>query len=168
MGTKRLMRTALASMFCVAAATPALAQDAFDDHQKEVLNCLAQMENGATWESCLNVLFSPCAEQDVGGEEHVICLTEQREVWTGTKNGLQADLVNMLTAEGGTQMMNILHQWHGYVGDKCSQVSQQYEESGAESAKLGCEISELTGLTAELALCHEKASTAPFCTHRAP
>lgn len=168
MNMKKIKKIGLAGVLYGAAATPLQAQDAFSDQQREVLSCLAQMENGVTWSTCLNVLFSPCADIEIGSEAHVACLTEQRDIWRGTKNVLQSDLVEMLTAEGGTQMMNILHQWQGYVGDKCSQVSQQYEESGAESAALGCEISELTGLTAELALCHEQDSTAQFCTHRTP
>ena len=157
---KRFTKIALAGVFYGAVVAPLQAQDAFSDHQREVLSCLAQMENGVTWSACLNVLFSPCAENEVGSDAHVVCLTDQKDLWRDTKNTLQVDLVEMLTPEGGTQMMNILHQWQGYVGDKCSQVSQQYEESGAESAALGCEISELTGLTAELALCHEQDSTA--------
>lgn len=143
--------------------------DAFNDHQRRVVACLAQMENGVTWGECLNVMFSPCAEDEVGSEAHVACLQGQRDIWRGTQSQLRNDLVQMLTAEGGTQMMNILHQWQGYVGDKCSQVGGQYagSDTGAQAAQLGCEISELTGLTAELALCHDKASNAPFCTYEA-
>ncbi|WP_420862900.1 hypothetical protein [Algirhabdus cladophorae] len=149
----------------LAFAMPAHAAPGLTEHQTMVVGCLEQMENGTTWGQCVNLMFSPCAAEAVGSDGHVACLTTQRDSWRETKDGLQRALIPLLTVAGGTEMVNLMGQWTGYVGQKCAEVGRQNTTTGAEAAVLGCEISELSGITVEFAACHDQISTAPYCVH---
>jgi len=157
---KRLMLAA-----ALALPVPALAAPQVTGHQANVVSCLEQMENGTTWGQCVNLMFSPCATLEVGSDDHVACLTTQRDTWRDTKDQLQRDLIPLLTVAGGTEMVNLMGQWSGYVGQKCADVGRQNASTGADAAILGCEISELAGITVEFAACVDQISTAPYCIH---
>jgi hypothetical protein len=157
---KRLILAAALVMPTGLTAAPGLS-----DHQSGVVSCLEQMENGTTWAQCVNLMFSPCADQEVGSAGHVACLTGQRDAWRDSKELLQRELIPVLTVAGGTEMVNLMGQWTGYVGQKCAAVGLANESTGSEAATLGCEVSEYAGITVEFAACYDKISTAPYCVH---
>jgi len=157
---KRLILVAALGLPMPVVAAPQVA-----GHQANVVSCLEQMENGTTWSQCVNLMFSPCAKLDMGSDDHVACLVTQRDGWRNTRDRLQRDLIPVLTVAGGTEMVNLMGQWQGYVGQKCAAVGRENEATGAEAAALGCEISELSGITVEFAACFDKISTAPYCIH---
>ncbi len=157
------MKLRIALALTILSGGPAFAAPGVTEHQQDVVTCLQQMENGATWEQCLNVMFSPCATDVAGTDEHVACLTKERDGWAATQVILERELVQKLTVNGGKELLTILNRWDEYVGQKCAEVGEQYAETGAKAATLGCEISEMSGITVEFVSCYDEYSTAPYC-----
>ncbi|WP_299190761.1 hypothetical protein [uncultured Litoreibacter sp.] len=127
-----------------------------------VLGCLEQMENGTSWPECVSLMFQPCADEAPGSDPHAACLSDEREGWSMTVQNLQAKLIEGVTPEGRIQIIDLMGLWGSYVVQQCNQVAAT-KETGAESARLGCEISEFAGLAGEFAACLEGRSTAEYC-----
>ncbi|MEM7470820.1 MAG: hypothetical protein AAF340_05655 [Pseudomonadota bacterium] len=144
-------------------ATPAAAQDLpIADDKVVVLACLEKMEISTTWNQCLDLMFQPCAAETPGTEGHAACLTGVRDDWSGAVQLLQNDVMEVVTTNGANQVLNLIVIWTDFVSQKCDDVAQSRAQ-GAESARLGCEVSELAGLTDEFAACLQGRSTAEYC-----
>jgi hypothetical protein len=154
-----------AGAFCLALGSPTQAET-LSDEKILVLACLEQMEDATTWNQCLNLMFQPCVGEDVGSDGHVTCLNEERTAWSKSVEVLQRDVGAAITAEGNTQLAEILGQWTGVIVQNCQDISLTKAATGQESARLGCEISEIVGLAGELAACLEGRSTAEYCTYK--
>lgn len=144
---------------------PALAEDLPKD-QIFVLACLENLEQSTTWGQCLNLMFQPCADNDVGSEAHVSCLTSERTRWRSSLENLQEQVFGAITVAGGGELADVMGQWTGYVAQKCQEVAASKVETGAQSARLGCEITEMVGLTGEFAACLEGRSTMAYCAFK--
>ncbi|RLJ60336.1 hypothetical protein BCF46_0534 [Litoreibacter meonggei] len=147
------------------AATPAMAQDTIAQDKVLVLACLETMEAGTTWPQCVELMFQPCVSHEVGTDAHATCLGGVREEWSGTVKTLQDEVIDAVTTSGSSQLLDLLGQWTSYVVQKCQEVAASKQE-GAESARLGCEISEFAGLSGEFAACLEGRSKAGYCEFR--
>ena len=126
------------------------------------LACLENLGTKSTWNQCLGQLFAPCLGDAVGSESHVRCLKGQREDWSVSMTLLQAEVTDAITLKAATEMSEILGGWVNYVSQKCEAVSVNASIS-ADSARLGCQITEFAGLTGEYAACLEGRSTAEYC-----
>ncbi len=139
------------------AAEPLIAED-----KVLVLGCLEQIEQGTTWRQCVNLMFEPCAAQTPGTDGHVACLNGVRGEWSETVQTLQVEVMDAVTLTGQSQISDLMDLWSKFVVQKCNEVAIA-KPTGAESARLGCEISEFAGLADEFAACLEGRSTADYC-----
>ena len=137
--------------------------DTIPAERMEVLTCLEAMSVDTTWGQCVTLLFAPCAELAVGSEDHVSCLTDEHRAWQGAMDGERTRLLAGLTSAGASELTELMGQWFGYVAQKCGAVAAGKPATGAEAAQLGCEISEIAGVTAEFVACRAGRSTAPYC-----
>lgn len=149
----------------LAFAQPSLAVE-IDDEKVLVLACLERMEDGTTWSQCLNLMFQPCVGETVGSEGHVACLTTERVAWGKVAETLQLEVSGAITAKGNTELAEILGSWTGIIVQNCAEIAAAKSATGADSARLGCEISEVVGLSGELAACLEGRSAAEYCTFK--
>lgn len=154
-----------ASTACIAFAQPSFAQK-IEDEKILVLACLEQMEVTTTWNQCLNLMFQPCVSETVGSDGHVACLSDERVEWGVVAEQLQREVSGAITAKGNTQFAEILGSWTGIIVQNCADVGTSKAATGSESARLGCEISEMVGLSGELAACLEGRSSAEYCTFK--
>jgi hypothetical protein len=154
-----------AGLLCMGMNGPVLAQE-LDKDKVLVLACLEQMDQSTTWNQCLNLMFQPCVGEEVGSDGHVACLTGERTAWGKVAERLQLDVSAAITADGNTQLAEILGSWTGVIVQNCAEVAAAKAATGSESARLGCEITEVVGLSGELAACLEGRSTAEFCTFK--
>lgn len=143
--------------------TPANAQPI--TNQKLVLNCLALINDTTSWEECRGMMFAPCGEHPVGTDTHGACLLKQKMDWENQMADLQETLVEKLTLSGNSMLAELMGNWFAYREARCSEVAAA--RPGAEkSAKLGCEVAEIAGISAEFEACLEGRSTTPYCTIR--
>lgn len=157
---KPILTAALAALTFAApaqAAEPLIAED-----KVLVLGCLEQIEQGTTWRQCVNLMFEPCAAQTPGTDPHVACLNGVRGEWSETVQTLQVEVMDAVTLTGQSQIGDLMDLWTKFVVQKCNEVAIS-KPTGAESARLGCEISEFAGLADEFAACLEGRSTADYC-----
>ena len=146
--------------------SPAMAADTTVSPDKVlVLACLENMGTSTQWSQCVELMFQPCVANEVGSDAHAACLGEERKIWADTVRILQTDLQAAITTEASSQVVDIMGQWTGYVVQKCEEQAAA-RTTGAESARLGCEISELAGLSGEFAACIEGRSTAQYCVYK--
>lgn len=153
----------VAALTVVQAGGPqsAVAQGAVQD---QVVACLSTMGAQTTWDQCRRGLFEPCAQETVGSEPHLTCLQTQKNDWRLHLDAKTDALNTRLTTEGSGQLTDLLGQWFGYVGNKCTAVAQEKADISADAALLGCEISEFAGLATEFDSCLQGNSTSPYCT----
>jgi len=151
-------------MVLLALPAASLAQDT--PARGDILSCVAAMETDADWAVCRTRMFAGCADHPAGSSPHVACLTDDRAGWQEVLDGTTTDVTGILTAEGATELAQLLTQWFGYVGQKCAAVGASRAEISEEAAILGCEISEIVGLTAELQSCRAGSSTSPYCIRK--
>jgi hypothetical protein len=162
---KPTLAAALAALtFSASAPTQAQASEPLIAEDKLlVLGCLEQIEQGTTWGQCVNLMFAPCAAETPGTDGHVACLTGVRGEWSETVRNLQAKVLDVVTIGGQSQIVDLMDLWSKFVVQKCNEVALA-RSTGAESARLGCEVSEFAGLADEFAACLEGRSTADYCT----
>ncbi len=156
----------MAALALAVAATPAAAQDQDIEIAEDkllVLACLENLENTTTWSQCVNLMFQPCIDETPGSETHAACLGEERAEWAGTVETLQNVVIEAVAPQSKAEVVDLMGLWTTYVVQKCNDVATS-KPTGAESARLGCEVSELAGLSAEFAACLEGRSTADYCT----
>ncbi len=145
-------------------ATPLLAEEpSYPEHHRTAWICTENLGGSTTWPQCLNIIFAECATDEVGSESHLACLDETRQAWSTTVENLQKDVTSSITAEGALELANLRSEWTGYVLQKCQDVAETKPESGREAARLGCSITEMVGLSAELDACLEGRSASPYC-----
>ncbi len=134
--------------------------------QDAVLNCFSEMESGMAWEKCLETMFAPCADEEVGSQEHVGCLSRERENWRAAKLDVEGDVIARLSEDGMTELSGLMLAWPKFVEDKCNAVAETRASISFEAAELGCQISELALLTNEMTACLEGRSTEAYCQIR--
>ncbi len=136
------------------------------DTQDNVLSCFDQLGQTTEWSECLNTMFAPCAELEVGGDDHIACLTEQRAQWRDAKFQAETKVLARLTEDGLTELSGLMLAWPKFVTDKCNAVGESRAAISAEAANLGCQVSELALLTNEMTACLSGASTEAYCQLR--
>ena len=141
----------------------ARAQSSLPQEHINAMACLENMGASTSWNQCLGLIFAPCLEVEVGSEAHVSCLQGQREKWSTSMQFLQKDVTDAITLKSAEDLFEILSGWINYVSQKC-QVGEDATDNSAMAAKqLGCQITELVGLSGEYAACLEGRSTADYC-----
>ena len=134
--------------------------------QDQVLDCFASMETGTEWNTCLNAMFAPCADQEVGSRAHLDCLSQQREDWRLAKVATEAEVLEKLSDTGLEELSGLMLGWPRFVDDKCKAVAESRAEISYDAAALGCQISELALLTNEMRACLAGRSTESYCQLR--
>lgn len=161
---KIMIKTTLTSGLLALALTGTVqARDIVIDEEKIlVLGCLEQMEQTTSWPQCVQLMFKACEGEEVGSDAHATCLSGIRKEWVATVDILQENLMEAVTPKAKIDVLDLMGLWGNYVDQKCTQVAAS-KPAGAESARLGCEVSEIAGLAGEFAACLEGRSTAEYC-----
>lgn len=134
-------------------------------NQELVLNCLATIGESTSWEECRGMIFAPCQEHKAGTDTHIACLVGEKSDWENKMSDLQETLVGKLTRDGNATLAELMASWFEFREGRCNDVAEARPEA-ARSAKLGCEITEIAGITAEFQACQEGRSTTPYCTFK--
>ncbi len=134
--------------------------------QDAVLDCFSEMEGGVSWATCLETMFAPCADLEVGSEAHIGCLSEERGNWRAAKVDAEGSLLARLSEEGMTELSGLMLAWPKFVEDKCKAVAETRAAISFEAAELGCQISELALLTNEMTACLDGRSAEAYCQLR--
>jgi hypothetical protein len=154
----------LTAIALAASVSSAYAQSPITN-QTLVLNCLANIGEETSWPECRGMMFAPCQEHAVGTDTHGTCLLKQKQDWENEMSNQQETLIGKLTLSGNSMLAELMGNWFSYREARCTEVAA--ERPGAEtSAKLGCEVAEIAGITAEFQACLEGRSTTPYCTIR--
>ncbi|MEM9427656.1 MAG: hypothetical protein AAGA06_13245 [Pseudomonadota bacterium] len=138
-----------------------------DTQQQDVLGCFDGIGGETEWNQCLNLMFAPCADEDVGSEAHIGCLGQEREGWRQAKLSVEADILARLTEPGMEVLSGLMLAWPQFVEDKCKAVAESRAAISYDAASLGCQISELALLTNEMTACLDGRSTEEYCQLRA-
>lgn len=134
-----------------------------DDDHVLALACLEQMDINTTWEQCVFQIFKECTDHSIGTDDHVACLEDLKEEWNVSVTALQSKVLEDVTPAGGTELLEVFEGWVKFVSQKCEQQSLNKEAGPANSARLGCQITEMVGLSGEFAACLEGRSTWDYC-----
>ncbi|MFY0692061.1 MAG: hypothetical protein JXR14_09105 [Paracoccaceae bacterium] len=162
----RHARAALGLALAIALpGTASVAAEPLDEGKLQVLSCLEQLDQGVEWSQCLDLMFGPCVDHAVGSQPHLACLGEERQAWRLVLEDLQAQVFEAVTPLGASELATLLGQWTGYVVQKCEAVGLARADISAEAGQLGCEITEMVGLSGEFAACLEGRSAAPYCSY---
>lgn len=137
-----------------------------DTPQRDVLTCFEGIGAETEWNQCLNIMFAPCADQEVGSAGHLGCLTEQRETWRTAKLAAEKGVIDRLTEDGMAELSGLMMAWPEFVEDKCNAVGDARANISREAADLGCQISEYALLTNEMTACLSGKSTEDYCQLR--
>lgn len=154
----------LTTIALAAIVSPAKAQTPITN-QTLVLNCLAQIGEETSWPECRGMMFAPCGEHKVGTDTHGACLLKQKQDWENEMSNQQEALIGKLTLSGNSMLAELMGNWYSYREARCNEVAAERPEA-ENSAKLGCEVAEIAGITAEFQACLEGRSTTPYCTIR--
>ena len=141
----------------------ARAQSSLPQEHINAMACLENMGASTSWNQCLGLIFAPCLEVEVGSEAHVSCLQGQREKWSTSMQFLQKDVTDAITLKTAEDLFEILSGWINYVSQKCQAGEDATDNSAMAAKQLGCQITELVGLSGEYAACLEGRSTADYC-----
>ena len=152
----------IAAAFCVLGCA-VQAQSSLPKEHINAIACLENMEASSTWSQCLGLIFAPCLEDVVGSEPHVSCLQGQRKDWNGSMQLLQSDVTDAITLKSAEDLTKILSGWINYVSQKCQSGGDPTGNPALAVKQLGCQITEIVGLTGEYAACLEGRSTAEYC-----
>lgn len=161
--TLRTVQWLLLVCSAIILATKLAASEAAQD---DVLSCFNDMGTSTEWNQCLNRMFAPCADKDVGSSDHLGCLSDQRDDWRQAKLSVEADVISRLTEDGMTELSGLMLAWPKFVEDKCEAVAQSRAQISYEAAALGCQISELALLTNEMTACLAGRSAEAYCQLR--
>ena len=152
----------IAAAFCVL-GWAVQAQSSLPKEHINAMACLENMEGSTTWNQCLGLIFAPCLEDAIGSEVHVSCLQGQRKDWNGSMQLLQSDVTDAITLKSAEDLIKILSGWINYVSQKCQAGAASKGNPALAVKQLGCQITEIVGLTGEYAACLEGRSTAEYC-----
>lgn len=136
--------------------------------QDEVLACFADIGITTDWNQCLNTMFAPCADFEIGGADHLACLTQSRSDWQSAKIDAEKSVHDVLTEEGFQELSGLMLAWPKFVEDKCEVVAASRADISAEAAALGCHISEFALLTNEFTACLNGQSNEAYCQLKTP
>ena len=95
-----------------------------DTPQQDVLTCFEGIGAETEWNQCLNLMFAPCASEEVGSEGHLGCLAQEREDWRLAKLAVERDVLDRLTEDGMTELSGLMLAWPKFVEDKCNAVAE--------------------------------------------
>ncbi|MCG6884987.1 MAG: hypothetical protein LJE62_14650 [Silicimonas sp.] len=137
-----------------------------DTLHDEVLSCFDEVDTTTNWNTCLGTMFAPCAKVEVGSDDHIACLKQQRESWFAAKTGAEEKVVSRLSEDGMAELSGLMLAWPKFVEDKCNAVAESRASISFEAAALGCQISELALMTNEMSACLEGRSTEAYCQLR--
>ena len=152
----------IAAVFCTLGCA-VQAQSSLPKEHINAIACLENMEVSTTWNQCLGFIFAPCLEYAVGSERHVLCLQGQRKDWNGSMQLLQSNVTDAITLKSAEDLTKILSSWINYVSQKCQAGVDPTGKPAVVVKQLGCQITEIVGLTGEYAACLEGRSTAEYC-----
>lgn len=161
--SSKVVLMAIASAFVLFFALPNISKAQPITNQTLVLNCLATIGDETSWPECRGIMFAPCEEYTVGTAVHQSCLLRQKTDWENEMADKQEALVEKLTASGNSMLAELMSNWVTYREARCMEVSAERPEA-ERSAKLGCEVAEIAGITAEFDACLEGRSTTSYCT----
>lgn len=125
--------------------------------------CLDNVGISTTWGQCLNQLFKPCADNEIGSEGHAACLAGLYETRFERLESEFLATLDVLPAQGREELTNILSAWYSFTGEKCSGVAASRDGSAAFAAEYGCQISESVLLGNELRRCRAGLSEELYC-----
>ena len=148
--------------FVFSLSDPALA----DDHLPASLQCINNMEQGESWDTCRAMIFAPCQEYAVGGSDHLACLRDEQAQWQALRDDELNALATVLTEPAAANMSDLMEHWYVSVATKCDAVAAGRAGISAEAALVGCDISEIAGLTSALRQCRLGQSAAEFCKRK--
>jgi len=131
-------------------------------NQDLVLDCLARIGDETSWQECRGMMFAPCQEHKLGTDTHAACLTGEKNGWESKISDFQEELVSKLTKTGNKILAELMSNWVEFRDARCSEVAAS-NASAEKSVRLGCEITEIAGLTAEFQACLEGRSTTQYC-----
>ena len=132
-------------------------------HQSAVLSCLGEVGFSTEWNTRLNLMFEPCAGEEIGSDAHLACLFQQRVDWHNTKIRTEAVILERLTEGGVEELSGLMLAWPSFVKNKCEVVGESRADISYEAARLGCEVSEHVLLTNEFQACLDGRSTEDYC-----
>ena len=157
------MKNFLMSVGLAVLATAAQADTKLPQAHVNSMACLENMVQSTSWGQCLSLIFEPCASLEVASEAHVACLQSEREGWTASMRLLQVDVTKAITVKSAEDLASILSGWINYVSQKCQADGDPEGNLPLAAKQLGCQITELAGLSGEYAACLEGRSTADYC-----
>ena len=157
------MKNLVLSVGLSVSALSAQAETAVPQAHVNSMACLETMGQGTSWGQCLGLIFEPCVSFEVASEAHLACLQSEREGWTATMRLLQEDVTEAITVKSAEDLAGILSGWINYVSQKCQAEGDPEGNSPLAAKQLGCQITELVGLSGEYAACLEGRSTADYC-----
>ena len=158
-GVPRKWRSGALAIAFAALASAANAQDGRD----VIYGCLDNIGLSTTWAQCVNAMFSPCAGEELGTEAHAACLNGLYSTWFDGLESEVAATMQKLPQYGQEELTGILSAWYGFASTKCSEIAAGREGSAAQSAELGCQISETALLSNELRRCRAGRSQEAYC-----
>ena len=150
------------AVFCLF-NTSVQAQSSLPQEHINAMACLENMQATTTWSQCLGLMFAPCSGDQVGSDAHVACLQGQWKDWNGSMQLLQSDVTDAITLKSAEDLAKILSGWINYVSQKCQAGMDGIDDPLVAAKQLGCQITEISGLTGEYAACLEGRSTAEYC-----
>ena len=153
-----LLRPVLVLLLCLPVV--AMAEDSLQDL---VLDCLAEVGTSTDWNTCLNTMFAPCAEAEIGSDEHLACLKTEREDWRLAKSTAEGALVDRLSNAGMQELSGLMLAWPKFVDTKCTAVAEGRADISYDAAQLGCQIAEIALMTNEFTACVEERSVEDYC-----
>lgn len=145
----------------IISSTTVLAAD--ETIQDQVLSCLAKVGTSTDWNTCLNTMFAPCAGMDVGADDHLACLTQQRADWRTSKIRAESGVVKTLSDAGMEELSGVMLAWPKFVDQKCKAVAESRADISYEAAQIGCQIAEIALMTNEMTACAEGRSVEEYC-----
>ena len=157
------MRYLLLSAVMAVVAMAAQAETKLPQAHVNSMACLENMGQSTSWGQCLGLIFEPCVSLEVASEAHLTCLQSEREGWTATMRLLQEDVTEAITVKSAEDLAGILSGWINYVSQKCQADGDPEGKPRLAAKQLGCQITELVGLSGEYAACLEGRSTADYC-----
>jgi hypothetical protein len=137
-----------------------------DGHLHASLQCINSMEQGESWDTCRAMIFAPCQEYAVGGSDHLACLRAEQMQWQTLRDDELNALATVLTEPAAANMSDLMEHWYVSVATKCDAVAAGRAGISAEAALVGCDISEIAGLTSALRQCRLGQSAAEFCKRK--
>ena len=76
---------------------------------------------------------------------------------------LQSDVTDAITLKSAEDLAKSLSGWINYVSQKCQAGADPTGNPAVAVKQLGCQITEIVGLTGEYAACLEGRTTAEYC-----